>query len=284
MRYGGYRPMVFMQHGLAVAFWMASGTIVGFWIWRGLGSFRSIRWVMPLVIGSLAVTTLLCKSGNAIVLTPIGILSLYFCRFSLGRPLLLTMMIVPLGWIAGRVSGYIPSEPIVAAVALLDADRAQSLDARLEQEELFGKKASQRILLGWGRWGRMFPIDDDGEGMTRGVDGLWTIVLGQYGLLGLFSTVAVTLLGAFCVMIRAPGGILVKGDFRLLLFMFAILGILSLVDCIFNAMINPIFIVASAGIATMPRECYRIPLARVSKPFNRIIGTRRMGQTYPSAV
>ena len=33
MRYGGYRPMVFMEHGLMVGMWMASASLISFWLW-----------------------------------------------------------------------------------------------------------------------------------------------------------------------------------------------------------------------------------------------------------
>src|SRR3982751_1057662 len=33
IRDGGYRPMVFMQHGIACAMWMTAAAIVGVWLW-----------------------------------------------------------------------------------------------------------------------------------------------------------------------------------------------------------------------------------------------------------
>ena len=33
-RYGGFRPIVFMQHGIMVAVWMAACTTTAFWMWR----------------------------------------------------------------------------------------------------------------------------------------------------------------------------------------------------------------------------------------------------------
>ena len=33
-RWGGYRPSVFMQHGIALGLFMASCTLVAFWLWR----------------------------------------------------------------------------------------------------------------------------------------------------------------------------------------------------------------------------------------------------------
>ena len=32
-RWGGFRPMVFMQRGLAVGIWMIAGVAVGMWLW-----------------------------------------------------------------------------------------------------------------------------------------------------------------------------------------------------------------------------------------------------------
>jgi hypothetical protein len=33
-RWGGWRPMVFMEHGLMVGMWMATASLVGLWLWR----------------------------------------------------------------------------------------------------------------------------------------------------------------------------------------------------------------------------------------------------------
>ncbi len=34
LRYGGFRPIVFMQHGLMVGLWMAAASLAGLWLWR----------------------------------------------------------------------------------------------------------------------------------------------------------------------------------------------------------------------------------------------------------
>ena len=34
MRDGGYRPMVFMQHGLMVGMWMGMTALIGIWLWK----------------------------------------------------------------------------------------------------------------------------------------------------------------------------------------------------------------------------------------------------------
>jgi hypothetical protein len=34
LRFGGFRPVVFMDHGLMVGLWMTMATLAGFWLWR----------------------------------------------------------------------------------------------------------------------------------------------------------------------------------------------------------------------------------------------------------
>ena len=41
VRFGGYRPTVFLQHGLAVGMWMTSASLVGVWLWYSRASRRS---------------------------------------------------------------------------------------------------------------------------------------------------------------------------------------------------------------------------------------------------
>src|SRR6185436_11870738 len=71
-RLGGWRPTVFMGHGLEVGFWMTSATLSGIWLWQS-GVVRRIltfpAWIWLLALG---LTTLLCKSSGAIVLLAVG--------------------------------------------------------------------------------------------------------------------------------------------------------------------------------------------------------------------
>src|SRR5207248_1739976 len=34
IRFDGYRPMVFMQHGLELGLWMSAACLAGYWLWR----------------------------------------------------------------------------------------------------------------------------------------------------------------------------------------------------------------------------------------------------------
>jgi type IV secretory pathway VirB3-like protein len=76
LRSGGYRPTVFMQHGLMVGLWMGAASIVGLALWSS-GALRRL-WGIPLslVVPILIATTLLSKSFGAIALLLVGALVL----------------------------------------------------------------------------------------------------------------------------------------------------------------------------------------------------------------
>ena len=69
-RFGGYRPMVFMQHGIMVALWMAAGTLMAL----GMMPDRKRIGGVPMgwIVAGLFVVTLLCKSVGAMFLLIVG--------------------------------------------------------------------------------------------------------------------------------------------------------------------------------------------------------------------
>lgn len=72
-RWGGYRPTVFMQHGLMVALWMISATLVAAWLWMS-GSLKRLSSIpISVLFGALLVTSILCKSAGALALMMVGL-------------------------------------------------------------------------------------------------------------------------------------------------------------------------------------------------------------------
>ena len=67
------------------------------------------------------------------------------------------------------------------ARSLLNDERAQSLEFRLDNEDLLIAKALQRPIFGWGGWGRNFVYDESEHRRVTVVDGMWIIALGSYG-------------------------------------------------------------------------------------------------------
>jgi hypothetical protein len=77
IRGDGYRPKVFMQHGLATALWMATASLVGVWLWM-TGAVRKLSNIpMAYLVPSLIVTTAMCRSVGALVLLTVGVMAFF---------------------------------------------------------------------------------------------------------------------------------------------------------------------------------------------------------------
>jgi hypothetical protein len=191
MRYGGYRPSVFMQTGLAVGMFIAMGTLCAAWLWR-TGTLARLAG-LPLGWGCalLAVTTVLCKSTGAIILLAVGVAVLEATR-RLRIPILLLMLAaIPPVYCAARISGW-RGETIIALARGLDEDRVNSVHFRIDNEQRLVEKAMMRPWLGWGRFGRSFIYNEEGQQESMVItDSLWIIALGFTGLLGLIALGAV---------------------------------------------------------------------------------------------
>ena len=248
IRYGGYRPMVFMQHGLMVGLFMASATLCGAWLYRS----RSLRALfglpLPVFVLPLLVTTILIKSVGAIVLLFFGLALLYAIRFlRSGLPLLVPAALAA-AYLIIRVTGVISSDNLVTlADATLGAERAQSLQSRLVNEDMLTVRALERPVFGWGGWGRARIRDESGRDVTI-TDSLWIICLGNKGFLGLGGLMLVQLLPPLRLSRRLPvrqwdqpeGG--AGAALAVVLLMWT-------VDNLLNAMINPLYLLVAGGLA-----------------------------------
>lgn len=187
-RMGGWRPMVFMQHGLAVAAWMAAAALIAWILWRS----KSIRHIYSIpiswiAIGLVILTIMLRSTGAAILL--VSLIGAVECIqiFRL-RPILLAMIIVPMGYIGLRTLGW-EGQQLTQMAALIGEDRAGSLNMRLENDQMIANKAMQRPIFGWGGWGRWRIKDEFGNDITVS-DSWWAILLGTTGVFGLVCTYA----------------------------------------------------------------------------------------------
>ncbi len=184
MRAGGYRPMVFVGHGLLVALFYTCAAISAFWLWYGAKIRQFCRVPMVAILGALLVMLVLCKTLAVLVLLPLGVLMpLIAGRWCTRWPIVLLLIIVP-GYMAMRIDGRVTGDAMVRWVEKISAPRAASLQTRLENETRLTDKAMQRPYFGWARWGRSRIYNRWGKDVSI-TDGLWIIALGEMGLFGL---------------------------------------------------------------------------------------------------
>jgi len=243
-RMGGWRPIVFMQHGLAVGMFMTTTTILAIWA----ASAKSIR-IPWWVLAPLLVTTVLCRSLLAMVLLPVGLGALYITRLIPTRVLLIALILVPPIYVIARASNQYNAEGLVKLVkSFAGEERASSLETRLDNEDRLVERALQRPMFGWAFSGKFLIYDANGKNLTV-PDGFWVIALGRNGLLGLVSAMLAILLPVMLFTYRFPARTWHSPGLAPAAAMAVILA-LHMIDNLMNAMLSPFFVLMMGAVSS----------------------------------
>ena len=181
LKYGGFRPVVLMNHGLTTSAFMLYTTIA----WVGLMRLKVKAFDLPNgpVVALMVPVVAFCKS-RAVWIYGISVLpTLYFVR-----PRLQILL-------ATAVAAVILTYPFLRSLDLLPIDTfgeivteyggyeaAQSFMQRFETEDEILARTAERYLFGWGGYSRYFVYDPvTGRPMST-MDGLWLIEFGMGGV------------------------------------------------------------------------------------------------------
>ncbi|MFK7837226.1 MAG: hypothetical protein AB8B60_13490 [Sulfitobacter sp.] len=265
MRAGGFRPIVFLPHGL----WLALYVCMGLMAAAALARTSPVidRWKMVLLVGYLGVLLVLCKSlasfAYGMVLTPIILfapmrwqirLAALFAFVAVAYPMLRNLQLVPL-------------DAILAQAEAINADRAQSLGYRFNNEEQLLARAAEKPAFGWGGWGRSLIRDVETGQILTIPDGRWIIIFGTFGWLGYiceFGLLALPLVLMWLYIRRNRDAELSPYVAPLCL----ILGI-TMMDMLLNATLTPLTWLTAGAILGHAEKCLprraRKPRYAVSK-------------------
>lgn len=183
IRFGGYRPTVFMESGIAVGVFMAT-TVMGATLLARIRARVVGVPARPLSFYLLGIL-LLCKSIAAAVwgLVFLPVLSLLPTQW-LGRMCLVIVAFIAI-YPALRMTETFPTGLLVETAAAFDETRAGSLNFRFENEDRMLDRWRERPWFGWGGYARNW-IYDPVTGVSDTVpDGAWIIQLGSRGVAGL---------------------------------------------------------------------------------------------------
>ncbi|WP_088243482.1 O-antigen ligase family protein [Calothrix rhizosoleniae] len=255
-RYGSFRPTVFMEHGLAVGMWMMAATLIGIWLWQ-TGVVKQI-WGIPimwLVIG-LLFTFILVRSTGAYLYLLLGCIILFVAKKFRTALVMLLVMLAMSSYLYMGATGVFNSERIHGIVSALEMvvepGRASSLGYRMSNEELLSEKARHRPIFGWGGWGRNRILEENWEGELVDVaitDSLWIIAFGINGTVGLIALFSSSLLPSLSFFwLRYPARFWFKPEIAPAALLSVVIT-LYMLDCTLNNMPNPVFTLASGGIA-----------------------------------
>ncbi len=182
IRAGGYRPIVFLPHGLWLALFVCTGLVAAAALLRVTP--RLARWKMVVLTAYLLVFLILCKSAAAIaygfVLLPVVLFLPR--RWQIGLAALFAIVAVSYPML--RNVGAVPTQAIVAQVQEFNPARAQSLEYRFDNETQLLARAAEKPLFGWSGWGRSLIRHPENGQILSIPDGRWIIVFGTFGWLG----------------------------------------------------------------------------------------------------
>lgn len=248
---GGFRPMVYMEHGLMTSMWMMLAIFLGSWLYYSKSMPAKIMRVRTeYVLLMLMFTFIMMQSQGAIVLLLIGVFVLYLSNRIKKIILVLILLLPPHLYIATRVTGIWDGRNFSNFVAeKFSAVRAQSLQFRFDNETILIDKALQGTIFGWGGYGRSRVYNEKGKDLSV-TDGLWIITLGQNGIYGLLMMVISIQLPVVLFVLRVKPEQWNKKEVAGPAVMAVFLA-LTMIDNLLNAMINPIYMLFSGGLTGM---------------------------------
>jgi hypothetical protein len=257
-RWGGFRPVVFLSHGIMLGLWMVATTVVAFWLWFTGAVTELTVWpfrrpiAMTKLLLFLGLTTLWVRSTGAIglgVACVLGILQMRWVKF----PLVLTVLLAfsPL-YLLVRTAGWTGDDFVKAlGDGGMPDDRLESLKYRLHMENRLILKYREQPDFGWGdfnpKWRRapkLKPVDYD----DAVADALWIITLTQLGRFGLGALWLAMLLPVVRFLLVHPPRLWFNPALAPAAAAALVL-ILYMNDNLFNAFYNPVFVLSAGGLA-----------------------------------
>lgn len=199
IRGGGWRPVVFLPHGLWLAIFTAMATVAAAALVRHLKGGQSWKWL--LAVGWLAAVLFLSNSVGALViavlLVPLVLLLGVRGQLLVAGAAAAVVLIYP----AMRGADLIPTEKAVELAQYAGPQRAGSLNYRFENEDVLLARAALKPVAGWGGYGRGRIFNDEGRDVSV-TDGAWIIIIGSYGWLGYIARFGLLCLPLIFLMIH----------------------------------------------------------------------------------
>jgi hypothetical protein len=184
MRYGGFRPVVFMKNGLTAAFFMMTTFLAAMALWRVNDRIKSFP---PMGTSAyLGTIVVLCKSAGALMYAVFVGLAVSWAKPKTQVRLAAVLASIALLYPVLRITDTFPDKFLVDIAASFEQTRADSLKFRFDQEQQLLDRASQRFAFGWGRYGRNRVYEETGKDSSI-TDGSWIQTLGQFGFIGFLA-------------------------------------------------------------------------------------------------
>jgi hypothetical protein len=244
VRAGGFRPVVFLGHGLEVALFASMG-VIGALVAARL-KWRLLHVPAGAVAGYLGVVLLLCKTLGAFLYAVVAAPVVMFTRPRTWVKVAYALLLLVCAYPMLRSTGLVPLQHIANAASSVSEDRSESFQTRVKNEDQLLAKAMEKPLFGWGTWGRNLVYDKSSGKDISVTDGEWIIQFGTFGWLGYLSLFGLLTVAAFRAY-RAVGDevtpeAITIGGLSLLL-------AVNTVDLLPNSNLTPLTLLVAGSIA-----------------------------------
>lgn len=198
IRNGGFRPLVFLNHGLWLSIFLSLAFLAAAGLFRlSSGADRGKYLVACLW---LMLTLVLSKSLGALVIA-LCLLPVVFIGRRLQLMIASTVAVIVIVYPILRSAGVVPLDAILDWANSVNPQRAFSLEYRIVNEEILLAKAQERPVFGWGIWGRSLVYNELGARISV-PDGYWVIILGVGGWVKYIAEFGLLCLPVFVMLMR----------------------------------------------------------------------------------
>jgi hypothetical protein len=249
MRLGGFRPVVFLEHGLWLGMFFLIAFIAAVTLWKNAQSRSTDKRKWLFAACWIFLTLVLSKNFGALILAMCALVILIGFQRRMQLLIMLVVALFVLSYPALRGGDIVPTVTLVELAETVDADRAASLNFRFFHEDRLLERANQKPWSGWGSWGRNRVFDPVTGHDISVTDGRWLQVLGRYGWSGYvlqFGVLSLPLILLWSICRKNWDSV----DF--LTVGIAMMLVVSLIDLIPNNTISPVtWLIAGALVARL---------------------------------
>lgn len=193
LRSWGWRPIVFLKHGLELSIFFAVAVIAAAsMVTIEEGKSRTLWIFMTLW---LLFVLIMSKSLGALLITLVVLGVMLSTTKRMHILFVFGITVCVLLYPVIRAADILPYDFLLSNVS---AERAHSMTVRLDFEQLLLDKANERPLFGWGGWGRSRVYLEDGTDITI-ADGMWIIWLGLGGWIKYICLFGLLTWGMLCL-------------------------------------------------------------------------------------
>lgn len=234
-RFGGFRPVVFMGHGLLTAYFTVIVLICAAALWQ---SGEKIKRFSPLIMTFYFVVVLiLCKSLAAMMYGLFALVIIKTIKSKTQIRFAIILVLLTIFYPTMSTMKWFPHQTVLNIASSVSEQRSASLAYRFRHEDILAEHGRDKPLFGWGGWGRSRIYNDETGDDISTTDGRWIITVGQFGWVGFFTEFG--LLGITVFRARKAAKLLSSKPEQTLLAAHAVLVSIIMIDQLPNASLNP---------------------------------------------